>query len=50
MRDAMIRVIIKAFGDSHNLSPRIVPEREIEYAVEDIRKGKKVPRCLARLR
>jgi len=50
MRDEMIRVIIRAFGDSHNLSPRIVPEREIEYAVEDIRRGKKVPRCLARLR
>ena len=50
LRDEMIRVVIKAFGDSHHLSRISVPECEIEMAEDDIRKGKKVPRCLARLR
>ena len=47
----MIRVVVNAFGDSHHLSCISVPECEIEIEmiVNDMKKGKKVPRCLARL-
>ena len=49
LRENMIRVVVDAFGDSHHLSVISVPECEMEMIVTDMKKGKKVPRCLARL-
>ena len=50
LRENMIRVVVNAFGKGHQLSVITVPDFEIEAIMTDMRnRGKKVPRCLARL-